>query len=39
MAARFEGGPLALSLDIQEIDPDLSFKHSNLHDYVARRQT
>jgi len=38
MAARFESGPLALSLHIQEIDPDLSFKHSNLHDYVARRQ-
>lgn len=37
MNSEFESRPLALSLDIQEINPDLSFKHSNLHDYVAQR--
>ncbi len=30
--------PLAISMDIQEIDPVLTFKRNNLHDYVARRQ-
>ena len=30
--------PLGISLEIQEIDPDVSYKQNNLHDYVARRQ-
>ena len=30
--------PLAISMEIQEIDPDLNFKHNNLHDHVRRRQ-
>jgi 5-carboxymethyl-2-hydroxymuconate isomerase len=29
--------PLGLSLEMQEIDPELSFKHNNLHEYVAAR--
>jgi 5-carboxymethyl-2-hydroxymuconate isomerase len=33
----YEGSPLAISLEIQEIDADLSFKKNNLHDYVKRR--
>ncbi|MFO1351088.1 MAG: 5-carboxymethyl-2-hydroxymuconate Delta-isomerase [Gammaproteobacteria bacterium] len=34
----FRTTPLGISLEIQEIDPDLSFKHNNLHDIVKRRQ-
>lgn len=34
----FEARPLGISLEMQEIDPDLSFKKNNLHDYVKRRQ-
>lgn len=30
--------PLALSLEIREIDPDLSFKHNTVHEAVARRE-
>ncbi len=30
--------PLAISMEIQEIDPELSFKHNNLHDIVAARR-
>jgi 5-carboxymethyl-2-hydroxymuconate isomerase len=29
--------PLGISLEVQEIDPVLSFKRNNLHDYVAAR--
>ena len=29
--------PLGVSLEMQEIDPVLTFKRNNLHDYVARR--
>jgi 5-carboxymethyl-2-hydroxymuconate isomerase len=29
--------PLAIALEVQEIDPDVSFKKSNLHDYVVQR--
>lgn len=34
----FEAGPLAISLELQEIDPELSFKKNNLHEYVATRR-
>ena len=34
----FDKSPLSLSLDLQEIDPELSFKHNNIHDYVAQRK-
>lgn len=30
--------PLGISLEMQEIDPVLTFKRNNLHDYVKRRQ-
>jgi 5-carboxymethyl-2-hydroxymuconate isomerase len=33
----FETTPLGISLDVQEIDPELSFKKNNLHDYVKKR--
>jgi len=33
----YEGHPLALSLTVQELHPELNFKLNNLHDYVARR--
>ena len=29
--------PLAISFEIQEIDPVLNFKHGNLRDYMAHR--
>lgn len=30
--------PLGISLEMQEIDPVLTFKRNNLHDYVKSRQ-
>jgi 5-carboxymethyl-2-hydroxymuconate isomerase len=33
-----ERSPLGISLEIQEIDPALSWKKNNLHDYARRRQ-
>jgi 5-carboxymethyl-2-hydroxymuconate isomerase len=33
----FERIPLGLSLEMQEIDPVLTFKKNNLHDYVKQR--
>jgi len=38
LSALSERSPLAISLEMQEIDPVLTFKKNNLHDYVARRQ-
>jgi 5-carboxymethyl-2-hydroxymuconate isomerase len=35
----FDATPLGISLDVQEIDPELSFKRNNLHDYVKNRNT
>ena len=35
----FEATPLGISLDVEEIDPELSFKRNNLHDYVKNRNT
>jgi len=34
----FESSPLGISLEVQEIDPELSFKKNNLHEYVDARQ-
>lgn len=34
----FERSPLGISLEIQEIDPAVSWKKNNLHEYVNRRQ-
>ncbi len=31
--------PLGISLEMQEIDPVLTFKKNNLHEYVKRRQS
>lgn len=30
--------PLALSLEMREIDPELSFKRNTIHDHVKRRE-
>ncbi len=38
LAPIFEAVPLGISLEMQEIDPVLTFKKNNLHDYVKRRQ-
>jgi 5-carboxymethyl-2-hydroxymuconate isomerase len=32
-----EGRPFGLSMELQELDPVLNYKHNNLHDVVARR--
>ena len=34
----FATAPLGLTLELRESDPQLSFKHNNLHDYVKARQ-
>jgi 5-carboxymethyl-2-hydroxymuconate isomerase len=39
LAGVFERQPLGISLEMQEIDPVLTFKKNNLHDYVKSRQT
>ena len=33
----FAGSPLGISLEMQEIDPVVTFKKNNLHEYVKRR--
>ena len=33
----FERSPLGVSLEIQEIDPEVSWKKNNLHEHVQRR--
>jgi 5-carboxymethyl-2-hydroxymuconate isomerase len=38
LEATFRETPLAISLELQEIDPEMSFKKNNLHDYVERRK-
>jgi len=38
LSALYERSPLAISLEMQEIDPVLTFKKNNLHYYIARRQ-
>ncbi len=39
LAPLFETLPLGISLEMQEIDPELTYKRNNLHDYVQRRQS
>ncbi len=38
VAPLFEVAPLGLTLEVRELDPVLSYKHNNLHDYVKARQ-
>ena len=37
LAPAFETTPLAISFEVQEIDPELSWKHNNVHRYVEAR--
>ena len=34
----FQSSPLGISLEVQEIDPAVSLKKNNLHDFVRTRQ-
>jgi 5-carboxymethyl-2-hydroxymuconate isomerase len=38
LGALSESQPLGIALEMQEIDPVLTFKKNNLHDYVKQRQ-
>ncbi|UCE32699.1 MAG: 5-carboxymethyl-2-hydroxymuconate Delta-isomerase [Burkholderiales bacterium] len=37
MRPLFEQIPLGLTLEVRELDPELSFKHNNLHDHLRAR--
>ncbi len=37
LAPAFAATPLAISFEVQEIDPGLSWKHNNVHAYVEAR--
>jgi len=39
LASIYESQPLAISLEMQEIDPVLTFKKNNLHERVKRRRS
>lgn len=39
LASVYESHPLAISLEMQEVDPVLTFKKNNLHELVKRRQS
>jgi 5-carboxymethyl-2-hydroxymuconate isomerase len=39
LAGLFARVPLGLSVEMQELDPELSFKKNNLHEHVTRRQS
>lgn len=39
LAPLYESQPLAISLEMQEIDPVLTFKQNNLHERVKKRQS
>jgi 5-carboxymethyl-2-hydroxymuconate isomerase len=39
LASLFETLPLGISLEMQEIDPVLTYKQNNLHDHVKYRQS
>ncbi len=39
LAGLFARTPLAISVEMQELDPELSFKKNNLHEHVKRRQS
>ena len=34
----YAASPLALSLELEEIDPEMSLRKNNIHDYVAQRK-
>jgi 5-carboxymethyl-2-hydroxymuconate isomerase len=38
LGALFERLPLGIALEMQEIDPVLTFKKNNLHEYVKQRE-
>ena len=38
LGAVFERVPLGIALEMQEIDPVLTFKKNNLHEYVKQRE-
>jgi 5-carboxymethyl-2-hydroxymuconate isomerase len=38
LAKLYERIPLGISLEMQEVDPVLTYKKNNLHEYVKRRQ-
>jgi 5-carboxymethyl-2-hydroxymuconate isomerase len=38
LAPLYASMPLGLSVEMQELDPQLSFKKNNLHEYVKRRE-
>jgi len=38
MRSYFEQNPLAISFEMQEIDPDTSFKFNNFPDWIAARE-
>jgi len=38
LADLYDSGPLGISFEVQEIEPQLSFKKNNLHEYVKQRQ-
>jgi 5-carboxymethyl-2-hydroxymuconate isomerase len=35
----YRTSPLAISLEVQEIDGELNFRHNNLHEYAKRRES
>src|SRR5690348_8959880 len=37
LASLFETTPLAISVEMAELDPELSLKKNNIHEYVKRR--
>lgn len=39
LAPIYASQPLAISLEMQEIDPVLTFKKNNLHEHVRKRQS
>jgi 5-carboxymethyl-2-hydroxymuconate isomerase len=38
LQAAFDRYPLGISLELREIDPELTYKQNNLHEYVAQRE-
>ena len=38
LAPAFEATPLAISFEVQEIDPALSWKHNNVHRHLEARE-
>jgi 5-carboxymethyl-2-hydroxymuconate isomerase len=39
LSGLFARTPLGISVEMQELDPELSFKKNNLHEHVKRRQS